>query len=133
MGLVCGALARGEGGEGELAVVRVGDAEEGSKAEAEGGWGEVEGVFDEVGVEGVGGARAAESAEADAVEGGGEVAAGIEEEGCYEAVKDFEEEGLGVPLSTKVEVGERGAAFGVTDTGGGWTGRWMGWCGAWWE
>ena len=66
---VCGALAGGVGGEGEVAVVGVGDVEKGAEAKAECGEGKVEVVLDEVGVKGVGGARAAEGVEANMVEG----------------------------------------------------------------
>ncbi len=82
--------------------MEVGDAQEVAEAPAEGGGKEVEVVFDEVGVEGAGGARATEGSEADVVEGGGEGLGVIEEEGGEAAVGDGEEEGLAVALGTEV-------------------------------
>ena len=101
-----------------MGVVSVGNSEKGAEAEAEGGGGRWNVVFNEVCVEGAGGAGAAESTEADAVERGGEVAVWIEEESSDESVGYVEEEGLGVSLGFKVEVAERWSTVGVTDARG---------------
>ena len=113
-----GALARGEGGEGELAVMIVGNSEERAEAKAEEGRGEVELPLNEVSVEGAGGTWAAEGAQADAVERGREVALWVDEEGGDESVRYVEEEGLGVPLGAEVEVGEGWSSVGIADACG---------------
>ena len=106
------------GGEGEVAVMIVGNSEERAEAKAEEGGGEVERPLNEVSLEGAGGTLAAEGAQADAVERGREVALWVDEEGGDESVRYVEEEGLGVPLGAEVEVGEGWSSVGIADACG---------------